>query len=216
MKQERMKILAVLSRKGGAGKTMLAVNLAVAAERAGHKVAIVDLDSQASASEWSDWREADTPVVVSVHSARLPQELYKLQQQGFTFVILDTPPKIEDIAADAAKAVDFAIIPCKIGAFDLKAIKKTIWVGNQAKCPMRIVFNEVDARSSELYPAKRAVQVYGVELAPCFVGKRVAFPKAVIQGLGVIEYEPKGKASIEIQALFRYITKEMEAEDGTS
>ena len=208
--------LAVLSRKGGAGKTMLGVNLAVAAELAGHRVAIVDLDSQASASEWGDdWRETDTPEVVSVHSARLPQVLHKLEAQGFTYVILDTPPRVDDIAEDAAKAADFAIIPCKIGAFDLKAIAKTIWVGKKAKCPMRIVFNAVNARSTQLYPAKRAVEVYGVPLSPCFVGDRVAFPKAVVQGLGVMEYELKGKASIEIQALFRYITKEMEAENGT-
>ena len=213
MKQERMKILTVLSRKGGPGKTTLAVNLAVAAEQAGHRVAIVDLDSQASASEWSDWREADTPAVVSVHSARLPQVLHKLQEGGVTFAILDTPPKIEEIAADAAKAADFAIIPCEIGAFDLKAIEKTIWVGNKAKCPMRIVFNSVPARASMLYPAKRAVQVYGVPLSPCFVGDRVAFSHAIIDGLSVLEYEPKGKASIEIQALFRYIVKEMEAEN---
>ena len=211
-----MKTLAVLSRKGGTGKTTLAVNLSVAAERAGHTVAIVDLDSQASASEWGDWRESETPEVVSVHSARLPQVLYKLEQEGVTFCILDTPPKIEDIAQDAAKAADMAIIPCRVGAFDLKAIEKTIMVGNKAKCPMRIVFNATDTRSSLLYPAKRAVQVYGVALASCFVGDRVDFSKAVIQGLGVMEFNPKEKASIEIQALFRYISREMEAEDATT
>ena len=211
-----MNILAVLSRKGGTGKTTLTVNLSVAAERAGHRVAIVDLDSQASASEWGDWRQADTPEVISVHSARLPQELHKLKQQGITFAILDTPPKIEDIALDAAKAADMAIIPCKLGAFDLKAIEKTILVGNMAKCPMRIVFNAVRARSSMLHPAKRAVQVYEVNVAPCVIGDRVVFSHSVIEGLGVMEYEPKGKASIEIQALFRYISKEMEAHDGTT
>ena len=192
------------------------MNLAVAAERAGHKVAIVDLDSQASASEWGDWREADTPEVISVHSARLPQELHRLKQQGITFALLDTPPKIEDIALDAAKAADMAIIPCKLGAFDLKAIEKTIFVGNMAKCPMRIVFNAVRARSSMLYPAKRAVQVYEVNVAPCVIGDRVVFSHSVMEGLGVMEYEPKGKASIEIQALFRYISKELEADDGTT
>ena len=211
-----MKTLAILSRKGGTGKTTLAVNLSVAAERAGHKVAIVDLDSQASASEWNDWREAQTPAVISVHSARLPQELHRLQQLGVTFAILDTPPKIEDIALDAAKASDFAIIPCKLGAFDLKAIEKTIVVGNMAKCPMRIVFNAVRARSSMLDPAKRAVQVYDVDAAPCIIGDRVVFSHSVMEGLSVMEYEPKGKASIEIQALFRYISKEMEAHDGTA
>ena len=211
-----MKTLAILSRKGGTGKTTLAVNLSVAAERAGHKVAIVDLDSQASASEWNDWREAQTPAVISVHSARLPQELHRLQQLGVTFAILDTPPKIEDIALDAAKASDLAIIPCKLGAFDLKAIEKTIVVGNMAKCPMRIVFNAVRARSSMLDPAKRAVQVYDVDAAPCIIGDRVVFSHSVMEGLSVMEYEPKGKASIEIQALFRYISKEMEAHDGTT
>ena len=211
-----MKTLAVLSRKGGTGKTTLTVNLAVAAELAGHKVTIVDLDSQASASEWGDWREAETPEVISVHSARLPQELHKLKQQGVTFAFLDTPPKIEDIALDAAKAADLAIIPCKLGAFDLKAIEKTILVGNMAKCSMRIVFNAVRARSSMLHPAKRAVQVYEVNVAPCVIGDRVVFSHSVIEGLGVMEYEPKGKASLEIQALFRYISKEMEAHDGTT
>ena len=211
-----MKTLAVLSRKGGTGKTTLTVNLAVAAERAGHKVAIVDLDSQASASEWGDWREADTPAVISVHSARLPQELHKLKQQGVTFAILDTPPKIEDIALDAAKAADLAIIPCKPSAFDLKAIEKTILVGNMAKCPMRIVFNAVRARSSMLHPAKRAVQVYDVDVAPCVIGDRIVFSHSVIEGLGVMEYDAKGKASIEVQALFRYISKQMEAHDGTT
>lgn len=211
-----MNTLAVLSRKGGTGKTTLTVNLAVAAERAGHRVAIVDLDSQASASEWGDWREAETPEVISVHSARLPQELHKLKQQGITFALLDTPPKIEDIALDAAKAADLAIIPCKLGAFDLKAIEKTILVGNMAKCPMRIVFNAVRARSSMLHPAKRAVQVYEVNAAPCVIGDRVVFSHSVIEGLGVMEYDAKGKASIEIQALFRYISKELEAHDGTT
>ena len=212
-----MNTLAILSRKGGTGKTTLAVNLSVAAERAGHKVAIIDLDSQASASEWSDWREvSETPEVISVHSARLPQELHRLKQHGVTFAILDTPPKIEDIALDAAKAADMAMIPCKPSAFDLKAIEKTILVGNMAKCPMRIVFNAVRARSSMLHPAKRAVQVYDVEVAPCVIGDRIVFSHSVIEGLGVIEYDAKGKASIEIQALFRYISKQMEAHDGTT
>ena len=89
-----MNTLAVLSRKGGTGKTTLTVNLSVAAQLAGHRVAIVDLDSQASASEWSDWRETETPEVISVHSARLPQELHKLKQQGITFALLDTPLKL--------------------------------------------------------------------------------------------------------------------------
>jgi cellulose biosynthesis protein BcsQ len=42
-----MKVVAVLTKKGGAGKTTLAVHLAVAAQLAGLDVAIVDLAGEA-------------------------------------------------------------------------------------------------------------------------------------------------------------------------
>src|SRR3954463_7933793 len=66
-----MHTVAVLSQKGGSGKTTLSVHLAVAAERAGQVAAVVDIDQQASAAGWKDSRQAETPVVVSIPAARL-------------------------------------------------------------------------------------------------------------------------------------------------
>ena len=37
-----MKTVAILSRKGGTGKTTIATNLAIAAEMAGHTTALID------------------------------------------------------------------------------------------------------------------------------------------------------------------------------
>ncbi len=50
----QMKTVAILSRKGGTGKTTIATNLAIAAEKAGHTTALIDLDPQASAAKWGD------------------------------------------------------------------------------------------------------------------------------------------------------------------
>lgn len=47
-----MRTVAVVNHKGGVGKTSLAVSLAAAWAAAGERVALVDLDGQASASAW--------------------------------------------------------------------------------------------------------------------------------------------------------------------
>jgi len=47
-----MKVLGLLSRKGGVGKTTLALHLSVLAQDGGLRVLLVDLDPQGSAAAW--------------------------------------------------------------------------------------------------------------------------------------------------------------------
>src|SRR5271167_4627235 len=63
-----MKTVALLSQKGGAGKTTLALHLACAAKASGLASAIIDLDPQASAAAWHDSRADEEPVVVALHA----------------------------------------------------------------------------------------------------------------------------------------------------
>ena len=68
-----MRMIAFVTQKGGSGKTTLAVNLAVAAEEAGAKVLILDLDRQASAEAWYQDREADRPRLARADAGELPR-----------------------------------------------------------------------------------------------------------------------------------------------
>ena len=204
-----MKTLAILSRKGGTGKTTLAVHLSVAAEEAGLTTALIDLDPQASAAKWSDKREGDSPVVISAHAARLPQILHTAEQNGVDLAVIDTSPKTEEDARDAAEAACFALIPCRPGIFDLEAIGSTVRIGAGVKVPMRIVLNAVDARSSIFFKVKRAIEAYDVPCCPTVIGDRVAFSYSVIDGLVAQEFDPRGKASTEVRLLYRYIANEM-------
>ena len=205
-----MKVLAIINQKGGPGKTTLAVHLSVAAASAGLTTALIDLDPQASATKWSDKREKDSPVVISAHSTRLLQVLKAAEENGVELCILDTAPTIEKPAKDACKAADMAIIPCKPEIFDLEAMGSTVEIAYSANVPTRVVFNAVRSRSSTLIQAKKAIEIYDVQSAPCIIGDRVAFSHSLIDGRTAQEYEPSGKASREIQALYRYIAKEME------
>ena len=77
-----MKVLAIISQKGGCSKTTLAISLAVAGERDGKRVAVFDLDPQASASFWKDTRQSEHPAVVSCQSVRLEQMLKVASEAG--------------------------------------------------------------------------------------------------------------------------------------
>lgn len=192
------------------GKTTIAVHLAVEASRAGQTVALIDLDPQASAAKWSDTRSDASPIVISAHATRLPQVLHTAEQGGVDLAIIDTSPNTHPTSLNAAEAANLVLIPTRDARFDLEAIGSTIQIGKMAGVEMRVVFNAVKTRSRMFYKSKKAVEVYGVPTAPYFLGDRVAFTHAVVDGKTAQETQPKSKASNEVQALYRYIMNELE------
>jgi chromosome partitioning protein len=86
----RTYVAAVLSQKGGTGKTTTTLDLAVAAVLSGKTSVVIDLDPQASAAGWKDSREAEDPVVVASPASRL-QHALKAAGQGGRTSFLSTP-----------------------------------------------------------------------------------------------------------------------------
>lgn len=204
-----MKKIAILSQKGGAGKTTLAVHLAVAAELDGKNTAVVDLDPQASASAWGDSRDNETPVVVSGQAARLNHMLEVAEEAGADLVIIDTAPHSENASLQAARIADYILIPCRPAILDLRAIGFTVDVVNLAKKPASIVLNAVPAQGSIAHDASKAVEPYGIEIAPIKLVQRVAYQHALTAGLTAQEYEPSGKAAFELTKLYEWTAKQV-------
>src|ERR1035437_699763 len=141
-----MKTIAIISQKGGAGKTTLAIHLAVAAILAKKMTAIIDLDPQASATGWGDHRKSDEPAVVSAQPARLPQVLDAAREQGVALAVIDTAPHSESTALAAARLSDLILIPCRPAILDLRAIHSTIDLAKLAGKPSAVVLNAVPPR----------------------------------------------------------------------
>lgn len=199
-----MKVIAIISQKGGAGKTTLALHLAVAAERDGKQAAIIDLDPQASATSWGDSRTSESPAVVSAQSSRLAKVLDAAREAGAEYVIIDTAPHSESSALAAARAADYILIPCRPAILDLRAIGNTIDLAKLAEKPAAVVLNAVPPRGSIAHDATEAVNGYGVPVAPVQIGQRAAYQHALTLGQVAQEYEPGGKAAEEITNLYKW------------
>ena len=129
-----MKKLAILSRKGGPGKTTLSINLAVAAEKAGHTTILIDLDEQESADRWGKRRKEDAPFVTGSPASRLKEVLYRAEDAGATLAIIDTAPSTGPDTEDAAKVADMVLIPCEASLIVAEAITSTINVVPKSEC----------------------------------------------------------------------------------
>jgi chromosome partitioning protein len=200
-----MKTIAIISQKGGAGKTTLAVHLATAASKAGHAAAVIDLDPQATAASWSDRREATAPEVISGQAARLPALLKTAGENGASFLVLDTAPNADQTASLAARSADLVLIPCRPAAFDLEAIETTLLLAKTAGKPAYVVLNAVPPRSGIGKEAAEGLAGRGARVAPRQLTQRAAFTHSVIDGRTAQEFEPQGKAAEEILELYQWI-----------
>jgi chromosome partitioning protein len=201
-----MHTVAILSQKGGTGKTTLTLHLAVASERAGEAAAVIDLDPQASAAGWKDSRAADTPVVVPVPSTRLPQALEAARFGGAALTLIDTAPHATDVALAAAEAADLVLIPCRAGILDLRAIGTSARAIKLAGKPACVVLNAMPPRAPHvLADARAAVAVHGLEVAPATMQQRAAYAHSLTAGQTAQEYEPGGKAAEEVGQVYAWL-----------
>ena len=205
-----MQIITLAAQKGGVGKTTLAVNLAVAAQAAGIRTALFDLDPQESATAWSERREAELPHVEPISARRLDQAIDAAEANGFALTIIDTPPAAGAEAAAAAQRADLVVIPCRPSLIDLDAIKRTAQLITSTGRAGVVVLNAAPPTASTLLDdARTLAEATGRRVARTVLRERSAYRAAWPYGLGVIEHEPKGKAAQEVAALQKHLLDDL-------
>lgn len=200
--------VSLVSQKGGAGKTTIAVGLAVAHELSGGCAVIIDLDPQGSASVWSDLREAGRPVAVAAHAPRLARVLDAARGGGAELAIIDTAPHASDAALAAARASDLALVPCRASVADLHAIGASLDICRVAGVRARVVLNAVPVQGPLAGQARGAMASHSAAVAPMMLCHRIAHVHSFTRGMTAMEFSPRSKAAIELSTLYHWTASE--------
>lgn len=206
-----MRTIAIISQKGGAGKTTLAIHLASAA--AANSVALlIDTDPQATASRWSEWRGGVDPEVIDCGApSLLAGKLTKARELGAEVVIVDTPPHAEAMARQAARSADLILVPCRPKAFDLAAIEATAELVRSSGRPAFVVMMAGPPKAPRIY--QEAAEViegsFGLPIAPIRLPERAAFHHGAARGETAGHFDPTGKAAAEVAALWQWTCEQL-------
>ncbi len=210
-------IVTVAQQKGGAGKTTLALQLAVAWQKQGFKVALIDIDPQGSAGAWSHMRarvladQYEGPEVVAITGWRMVGELSRLKQYGFDIIMIDSPPRAEAEVSIAVRSSDIVVVPLQASPMDVWATKPTLQFCFREKVPALLVMNRINLRTKLAAKMIEEAQLLGAEVADITIGSRVALQASLAEGKGVVETAPSSDAAKEIDSLAREVLRRVKS-----
>ena len=204
-----MKVISVLNQKGGSGKTTIATHLARAIQLKGFSVLLVDSDPQGSSRDWAAVNEENPVPVVGIDRPTIERDLKRIAEKDY--VIIDGAPQAADLAISAIKASDIIIIPVQPSPYDIWATSDLVDLVKQriemtdGKLKAAFVVSRTIKGTKIGKEINVALSDYGLPVLETSITQRVIYPTSASVGSSVLDEEPSGEASKEINNLINEI-----------
>jgi len=209
-----VKTLAVMSRKGGAGKTTVAVNLMLAARAMGVRAVLADADPMRSAHEVLKGRDEAPALLFETSASKLFTLAEACRRGGADLLIIDTPAAPEADVAEAVKVADLCLAVARPTYLDLAAAVLSVAVIQRLGREGLIVLNQCPPARSGVEPpgvvkAFEALRFANLPVAPTAIRSRLVYQTAFAQGRSVLEIDAEGSAAREVRSLFGHVWRRL-------
>lgn len=199
------RIICVAQQKGGAGKTTLVSNLAIAYLTEGKSVALLDTDPQGSLGKWLDVREELLGVNPNLRFATATaygiSRAIRSVSDEVDVILVDTPPKADSDVRWVLRESDLVLVPVSASQADVWATHDVLDLADRAQKPTHIVMNRTRVGTRVGDDVARSVAELGVGRLDTSLANRVIYADALGRGLGAVEAKKSGPAADEVRAL---------------
>ncbi len=201
-----MLVVVVASQKGGAGKSTIALHLAVAADL---RTVLLDMDPQKTLARWWENRDTETPALAEATIGLLSEKLQILREEGYELCVIDTPPSVTASISAVIECADLVLIPVRPSPADLWAVGATIEIARKAGKPFAFVLSQASRGTTLVTQAMAALSEHGRVAG--VIHSRVSFAGVLADGRTVMDHEPKGPAAREISELWDVVAERLGA-----
>jgi chromosome partitioning protein len=207
-----MRTVAVIGRKGGSGKTTIAVHLAIGFALRGRRTLLADADPQRSAVEVLKARRDPGPEAVATAGPKLFTLQAGAERCGVDALVIDTPAVLEEEVAHAVVLSNLSLLVVRPTFLDLAAAVRTSEIIRRLRKPGLVVLNQAPATRGTVEPpqVKRAIdalRLLRLPVAPVVIRSRAAYQAAPEAGVSVEELASDPVAAQEMTGLCDFVDR---------
>ncbi len=211
-----MKVIGIINQKGGVGKSMIAVNLAVAYAIAGKSVVVIDTDKQATSAIFRNIRhgreELPQFTVNKINSPTLHKDIKTIAAD---IVIIDGAKEDTELQRNSMRVSDLIVIPFQPSSADIWSTEDTFKLARELRqfrpdAKVRAVLNLCRAGTKlmeDTLSLREGIEKdYDIPFLKSILYYREAYKRAFSEARGVLESND-ARAKREFKAFFDEIQK---------